>query len=216
MPVWGLFNTSTCLLHAHFFKGETRGAILPPPPRHTVLLTGSLTNECEWCACCVVPAHKSISGTHMYPSQVLQVCALMHLSACIGTCDYLRLNGKTLTSLKASYTFTASLALCKVLRLVIVYSQSLSRVFKTPHRKILWFRSLYTPSECFTTSLLSPVFIKKYDRRSNCLLSPSCHHSHFREMIGPRLLYVLASGCVSAQVHEYLCTLAEGVFCPHV
>ena len=45
------------------------------------------------------------------------------------------------------------------------------------------------PSESFTTSLRSvnsPAFIKKYDKRANCLLSRSCHHCLVGAIIGPR------------------------------
>ena len=45
------------------------------------------------------------------------------------------------------------------------------------------------PSESFTTSLRSvnlPVFIKKYDKRTKCLLSRSCHHCLVGAIIGPR------------------------------
>ena len=44
------------------------------------------------------------------------------------------------------------------------------------------------PSESFTTSLHSvnsPVFIKKYDKRANCLLSRSYHHYLVGAIIGP-------------------------------
>ena len=47
------------------------------------------------------------------------------------------------------------------------------------------------PSESFTTSLRSvnsPAFIKRYDKRANCLLSRSCpcHHYLVGAIIGPR------------------------------
>ena len=45
------------------------------------------------------------------------------------------------------------------------------------------------PSESSTTSLRSvnsPAFIKKYDKRANCLLSRSCHHCLVGAIIGPR------------------------------
>ena len=45
------------------------------------------------------------------------------------------------------------------------------------------------PSESFTTSLRSvnsPAFIKKYDKRTNCLLSRSCHYYLVGAIIGPR------------------------------
>ena len=45
------------------------------------------------------------------------------------------------------------------------------------------------PSESFTTylrSVNSPAFIKKYDKRANCLLSRSCHHCLVGAIIGPR------------------------------
>ena len=48
------------------------------------------------------------------------------------------------------------------------------------------------PSESFTTSLRSvnsPAFIKKYDKRANCLLSRSCHHYLVGAIIGPRPIH---------------------------
>ena len=45
------------------------------------------------------------------------------------------------------------------------------------------------PSEFYSTSLHSvnsPAFIKKYDKRANCLLSRSCHHCLVGAIIGPR------------------------------
>ena len=64
----------------------------------------------------------------VYPSRVLRECVLMHLRARKGTCEYLRLNGKSRTSLKASYTFTASLALWKVPRCVKVLTITLASI----------------------------------------------------------------------------------------
>ena len=59
------------------------------------------------------------------------------------------------------------------------------------------------PSESFTTSLRSvnsPTFIKKYDKRANCLLSRSCHHCHVDAIIGPRPIYTRKCARICASV----------------
>ena len=48
------------------------------------------------------------------------------------------------------------------------------------------------PNESFTTSLHSvnsPVFIKKYDKRVNCLLSRSCYHCLVGAITGPHPIH---------------------------
>ena len=58
-------------------------------------------------------------------------------------------------------------------------------------------------SESFTTSLRSvnsPAFIKKYDKRANCLLSRSCHHCLVGAIIGPRP--IRTRECARADMRE--------------
>lgn len=166
----------------------------------------TLTTECKWHTCSVVPACESISSTCAYQSRALWV----HAFALKWAHKYLRLDDKSLTSLKASYTFVASLrstGFSKKIACLCVWkcSWSYSWALKTLTWKRQRIRSLSTPSKSFTVSLHSAnwlVFIKKYDRCASCLLSRSCHRCLFSEIFGPYLLYsqVYARAFVCARV----------------
>ena len=72
--------------------------------------------------------------------------------------------------------------------------------------------NLYSPSSLHSAN--SPVFIKKYDRHTNCLLSRSCHHCLFGVILGHAFytyswVHVYTSASVSAWAREYSCTHAE-------
>jgi hypothetical protein len=124
-------------------------------------------------------AHDSISGNRVYPSRV-HTLARTHANIRDST-------AKNLASLKASYSFTASLRSTSLLKLSknimprqeTVLAITFTSILETRREKILRIGSLSMPSESLTTSLRSansPVFIKKYYKRANCLLSRSCHH----------------------------------------
>ena len=112
----------------------------------------TLTTECKWHAYSVVPACESISSTCAYQSRALWV----HAFTLKWAHKYLRLDDKSLTSLKASYTFVASLrstGFSKKIACLCVWkcSWSYSWALKTLTWKRQRIRSLSTPSK----SLLS-------------------------------------------------------------
>ena len=133
--------------------------------------TGNLTNECKWYVC----------SERLLASQFLATaCTQYRACTCVGTRKYSRLDSKKiLASLWARYNFIASLLstsllkLCKslvpqqVTVLTITFTSTWDSSWKSTEN-----RKLSMPSESFTTSLWSvnsPVFMKKYDKCTNCL-----------------------------------------------
>jgi hypothetical protein len=160
---------------------------------HTVPLTGNLTNECKWHAWSVYSA----CSQSQFPALT---CICLECTYSRGHTQVFEIRRQNLTtcSLKASYTFTTSLRSTSLLNLskisclgVWKCSRFHSRVLETRKEGEL---EAYLPLTNLLLPLFdSPVFTKTYDRHANCVLSRSCHHCLFSALVGPRLLYILAS-----------------------
>ena len=179
--------------------------------RATVLLTGNLTNSCEWHVSCVCSARKSIiSGTHVctFTSVLkrLRYCTGTRASTCdltakmqlhvVKACLPLAVLSPPLFAKQTYWRSPRSLVYPRVEALLQLHVQ----VLETRHEKMRRVRSLSTPGGSYTASLCStnsPTFIKRYRKHANRLLSRSCHSFASGAIIGLCLLCT----CMSIHVH---------------